>query len=195
VINKGPSEVTTPGSGVSEIEGPEFKTFDDYFRADYRLVVSFLMMIGARLEEAEDAAQEAMAEVARRWATIKHPKAYARLASKRMFLRKRVDDERSLGFRGGARLPLDSDLAVDTAVLADWVTTLTELDAILTAVQALPPVQREIVAMYMSGFEPKAIAAELKRRPSTVRSNLRHGLRELRKLLTEVPEGANGKGK
>lgn len=189
-----------PSAGVTGLENGapgtqnEFDRFDDYFKADYRSLISFLIFIGASLEQAKDAAQEAMSQVAARWAAIANPKSYARCVARRAYYRMNEDDQRARSpQRGRTQIELDGDLAVNTAVFADFVKTITELDAIQTAIQRLSPVQRETVAMYLSGFSPQETAEVLKSKPATVRSNLRHGLRELKKLL-EIPEGASETG-
>jgi RNA polymerase sigma factor (sigma-70 family) len=174
------------GGDAAMKERPAFETFDDYFRTDYRSVVGFLMLLGAGFEEARDAAQEGMVEAARRWGSIDHPKAYVRIAARRAYYRQDLDDRRSRLATVGRRTDSESDLAVNTAALNDWVTTITELDAIQSSCNALPEAQREVVAMHIQGFTPQEIAAELGRNSATVRSNLRHGLSTLRRSLMKT---------
>jgi len=189
-VNKNQSGVHGPeGKGAKHAEPRSFRNFDEFFNAEYRQVIGFLMVQGAGLEEAKDAAQEAMTEVAQRWSSIKHPRAYVRLIARRAYYRMDADDRRARSPNGGTRVELDSDVAINTAVLQDWVETLAELDAILNAFQTLPATQREVVALYLSGLTPQQIAVGFEMNPATVRSNLRHGLGRLRAILA-IPDEA-----
>jgi RNA polymerase sigma-70 factor (ECF subfamily) len=188
---------TDPGKG-DETPNPvpqKYSNFDEFFLAEYRLVVGLLLSLGAQLDQAKDAAQEAMIEIAQRWASIEYPKSYVRIVARRSFYRMNADDIRARSPQGGSRIELDDDLVVNTAALHDWVQTITELDSILNAIATLPPKQREVVALSLSGLSPQEIAAELDANDSTVRSNLRHGLTAIKAHLTRLAENAASTGR
>jgi DNA-directed RNA polymerase specialized sigma24 family protein len=55
---------------------------------------------------------------------------------------------------------------------------------VLALLRALPPAQREVLALAADGFEPGEIAEITGQHTATVRSNLRHGRRRLIHLMT-----------
>ena len=163
-------------------------SLDEFFRANFRPVVGLLLSMGANLEEAQDAAQEAMTEVAQRWDTIRNPRAYVRTVARNAYYKMNVDEAKLRSPNSGmTRVDLDPDAMVDTEVLEEWIITLTEVDAVLNVIQKLPERQRETLALYLSGMSPLEISQQLGRNPATVRSNLRHGLKALKETLA-IPD-------
>jgi DNA-directed RNA polymerase specialized sigma24 family protein len=84
-----------PGAAVAE-PPPAPAGFEDFYRASYRKVVRAAMLAGATIDEAEDAASEALTSMARTWPVPGRPLSYACTAAVNYFIKSRT--------RGDARL-------------------------------------------------------------------------------------------
>jgi RNA polymerase sigma factor (sigma-70 family) len=151
----------------------------DFYRAQFRPVVGFLLVIGAPIEEAKDATQEAMIEVARKWQTIDNPKGYVRTCAIRAYVaalnRDRKRDERARRAVSAGDLVTSPD---DSYENREWIRSL---------LAALPPVQRQIAGLvFFDGLEPMEVAQILGGSSATVRSNLRHACENLRRELARL---------
>lgn len=78
------------------------ESFEAFFRKDYVRLIAFLVSCGFTADEAEDAAQEAMVAVFRRWAHIAEPQAYVRLTARRLAVQRRQRDHQGLSLAEGA---------------------------------------------------------------------------------------------
>ncbi len=141
------------------------------------------MAFGAYIEEASDATQEGMIEVAQRWERIKYPRAYVRKVAMREYIASDVSLKRvaeALTPKHGA-----------TEEASDETASIIELGIIRTAIAELPISQRETIAWVLSGYLVSEIATQTQQNADTIRSNLRHARKALRKKLWEAPEGAD----
>lgn len=151
--------------------------FDDFFRREYPLLVKVVMAVGGTLEEAHDAVGETMADLWRRWSTVREPRAYARTAVKNCFFKQRKRERAGLekAVRGGHLTP-EADECAELSVWEDrqWVGQL---------IGSLPTAQREVVEAVLAGMAVEQIAEVFGRTPATIRRRLEratHRLAELR---------------
>lgn len=153
--------------------------FDDFFRIELPRLVGFLINAGFGLEEARDAAAEAMLSTLQAWAELDYPKAYVRKAAHHVASNQtRRDQERTLrSIQGGWVTPdqIDPFATVDDAL--DGPARLSEL------MNLLPHRQRLVLAWHLDGFANTEIACHLNMRPATVASHLRHAKQRMRDQL------------
>ncbi|MEU4668124.1 sigma-70 family RNA polymerase sigma factor [Amycolatopsis sp. NPDC023774] len=155
--------------------------FDDFFRADFPLLVGFLRKQGHDRATAEDAAQEAMTKALALWDGITHRKAWVRKAGLRIANDHRRRQERE-----------DWTPEEDPVATANGSAGYEERELIVQALSRLPPRQREVLAWYIDGYSTGEIAALLSTRVSTVRSNLRHARKQLDDLHSRLRETEGG---
>lgn len=162
----------------------KYGSFRDFFQDQRPRLTLMVVMSGATLAEAEDAAQEAMREVALKWGKVEFPAAYARTIALRSFWR-----ERNRLAREGKRLS-------EAGARGDWPAARSpvELDEgseyVLNLLNTLPQEQRVVMALTVDGYDSSAIAEITGQLAATVRSNLRHARRNLARRLdpNELPE-------
>jgi RNA polymerase sigma-70 factor (ECF subfamily) len=157
---------------------------EEFFRKNYRNLLTITMYAGATQEEAKDAANGAMEDLVANWDRpedpIRDPLKWARKAAISHFLQEKtrgMDRDRHRMVQKGAGTP---DGGHDEEVLLwenrRWVEQILE---------ALPPKQREAMTLITEGFKPAEIAALLGRTPGAVRQNL---LEARRRLRAEMPQ-------
>lgn len=146
--------------------------FDDFYRDSFKSLMKTVMYAGATRHEAEDAVQDAMQELHRRWPEIEHPHAYARRAVRSSFLK--IRDGERLRRRKEQAAAWDCENGTengdqDLTIWEDqqWVRQLLD---------SLPPSQREVMKFVCEGYKPKEIAQILGKTPNAVRQNL-HAVR------------------
>jgi RNA polymerase sigma factor (sigma-70 family) len=134
-------------------------------------LVGFLLVQGARFTEAADIAQETMTRAYKLWATIDHPKAWARTVASRALA------------RNIARIPEDprEEIAEETLLVPSSinVTEWEEHHEILRVLSLLPPRQRQVLAWTFDGYSPAEIGEILGISSETVRANLLKARRAL----------------
>jgi RNA polymerase sigma factor (sigma-70 family) len=165
----------------------DIKDFKDFFRVEFPRLVKFLLTAGFGVEEAQDAAAEAMVDLYLRWAHVGNVTAYVRAAALHSATNQaRRDRERvTRSIRGGWVVPelVDPFGSVDE-----------RLDAgrqLLELVRCLPYQQRVVLAWHLDGFKNTEIADHFEMNPATVGSNLRHAKQRLREML-EIQRRAKG---
>ncbi|WP_433266718.1 RNA polymerase sigma factor [Actinosynnema sp. CS-041913] len=146
--------------------------FDEFFRADFARLIAFLVKLGYRSQDAEDAAGEAMASLYANWASVEQPRAWVRLVARRHVLRfARRDVERS------AREVLARRSRVAPDERADVVEDVLWLAGIL---EQLSPQERVVMVLSMDGFTSVEIAAHIGIAPATARSHLHNARKRLK---------------
>ncbi|MBC9006157.1 RNA polymerase sigma factor [Micromonospora aurantiaca (nom. illeg.)] len=150
--------------------------FAEFFAAEFPSLVSFLLLQGASLEEAEDAVQEAMLLTLPHWNTINSPRAYVRVAAMRRLQRQRqMLRNRARPF---AEVPEPSQMRNPHEIEA-----ASEKQHVLAVLGRLPQRQRQVIALTIDGYSPAEIAEMLHVDPVSVRSSLRHARQSLRTAL------------
>ncbi|MFJ9121285.1 RNA polymerase sigma factor [Streptomyces sp. NPDC102394] len=138
----------------------------------------FVATLGATWEEAEDAVSEALVDLLLRWHDIRSPRAYCRLVAERAYVNSEVrlrkaPDAALRGSWGPA--PQGSRDAYEGL----------EHDDALRHLRLLDQEQRRVMAFLYDGYAPDEIAKLLKKKASTVRSNIRHARKRLKKAIAD----------
>jgi RNA polymerase sigma factor (sigma-70 family) len=147
--------------------------FADCYAQEMSGLVWFVMSLGASVEVAADVAQSAFADAFPVWTTIRYPRAWLRRVAERGYYRRGTREMlvESPPERPG---PLPTASAVE---LRD------EARAVLAALAALPPKQRQVMAWCIDGYGPAEIATELGADPAAVRQNLAKARKNLKRML------------
>jgi RNA polymerase sigma-70 factor (ECF subfamily) len=149
--------------------------FGNFYRAEMKRLIAFLLYIGASPSEADDLAQDAMVRLLpERWLSMEHPHAYLRKVAFHAYLRGQGAPTVSV-----AELPeLPGGLDPVTHV------ELSELNArVFDAVLALPSCQRTVMAFVLSGADANEIATALNTSLGSVYTNVSRARAELKKTL------------
>jgi RNA polymerase sigma factor (sigma-70 family) len=161
--------------------------FNAFYRAEHRVLVRFVMFLGADAGTAEDIAQTAFTRAFPMWHTIRFPQAWLRKVAQNEYLRH---------CRAAARVtsldatPGQADrLAEISAAMA--VEQHADTREVLAAIADLPPKQRQVMAWHWDGFSDAEIAAEIGDSAAAVRKNRNRAMKNLRKSLAHV--GRQGK--
>jgi RNA polymerase sigma factor (sigma-70 family) len=167
------------------VPGPTMtpEQFEEFYTARYLRLVKFLVLLGATVEEAEDAVQKAMLDFWTRCRTgqiPEHPVAYVQRAAFHFFIKERQ--------RERERLPreLQGGHLVIEAHLDDGLTELEDNQYIERLLDCLTPVQRSVIKLVMDGLFTHEIAVELSKNDANIRQHLRNG----RDRLKQHPEMA-----
>jgi DNA-directed RNA polymerase specialized sigma24 family protein len=170
--------VATPAAGARPTAPPEFEVF---FRTSFPEVVGTAMIAGATRQEAEDAADTALADMFPGWAVTVHenPLAYARQAAVHHFIKAKTRGDprviRRLIERG--RVPLREgveDPRLNELEDSEWVASVLSL---------LPRAQRAVMQCIADGIPRAEIAENLGMSREAVRRNLCDARARLAELL------------
>jgi RNA polymerase sigma factor (sigma-70 family) len=148
----------------------EFSAF--YIQRFPKTVLSLVYM-GADLQEAEDAVQEAFTLAYKEWETIREPAAWVRTVAVRAYMRNSRRADRASG------LPSEFDSRV--AELPESFSL--EQQKVLELLRSLPPRQRAILALLYDGHSPREISTILNISDSTVRAHLHKARQQLKAAL------------
>jgi RNA polymerase sigma factor (sigma-70 family) len=157
---------------------PHSEDFDEFFRAEFTLLVAFLRRLGHGLEASKDAAAEAMVCALHSWNRLTTPQAWVRIAARRIALRE-LRRQRRLTDRAVSTGLVTSDPSPDPS---DVVTGRLRVAALLAT---LPSQQREVISWYLDGFQTCEIAELLGISEANVRSTKRHARKLLQKRLDD----------
>lgn len=161
--------------------------FVELYRDAFRGLTSNAMLIGATLEEAQDAAQAALTDLlnrAMRGTVIRRPYAYARTAMWRYFVSQRERDRKqiqNLIQRGYA-----SPEACNDPAMTAWE----EREVLKSLLVGLPPAQYAVTLLALEGLNITEIALELGKSSETVRKNLQLARAKLRERHGSSPAAA-----
>ncbi|GAA2362535.1 hypothetical protein GCM10010170_058700 [Dactylosporangium salmoneum] len=164
--------------------------YDDFFDSTYPLLVKVAMASGASLYEAEDAADEVMEDIYRRWGTITQPRAYARRAVLNAVAKaKKRDGERVGRTIASGHVTPEADDGTD---LCAWENR----EWVLQHLNTLPPAQREVMAGVVDDLSTAELAEALGKTEPTIRKNLQWARERLKIELAkewqreqQVPSG------
>jgi RNA polymerase sigma factor (sigma-70 family) len=155
--------------------------FEEFYTAQYLRLVKFLVLLGATVEEAEDAVQKALLDFWKRCRAgqvPEHPVAYVQRAAFRFFIKERQRERERLPreLRGG-HLVIEEHLD-------DGLAELEDNQYIERLLENLTPVQRSVITLVMDGLSTHEIGIELGRNDANIRQHLKNG----RDRLKERPE-------
>lgn len=139
--------------------------FARFYREHMPRLAAYLTYQGATAHLAADIAQDAMTEVFRRWDTVKSPRAHAWTIAYRAFIRHALNE---------AEVPVAEVREPVTAPPrpGDAGARLEEQQQVLEVLRALPPRQRQVLALTFDGWTPAEIASLLGLDPPAVRASL-----------------------
>jgi RNA polymerase sigma factor (sigma-70 family) len=157
------------------------KQLEAFYAIEYPKLVKILVLLDATIEEAEDAAQKAMTDFARRSKTVgapDHPASYVRRAAVHFFIkeRQRERERPQREVRGGL---------IIEAHLDGRLTTLEDEQYIEHLLRRLTSTQRQVIRLVMDGLSTREIAEELGKTDETIRQHLKNG-RDRLKLHPET---------
>ena len=161
--------------------------FVELYPDAFRGLTGNAMLIGATLEEAQDAAQAALTDLldrAMRGTVIRRPYGYARTAMWRYFVSQRERDRKqiqNLIQRGYASPEACNDPAM---------TTWEEREVLQGLLAGLPPAQYAVMRLALEGLNITEIALDLDKSPQTVRKNLQLARAKLRERHSRSPAAA-----
>jgi RNA polymerase sigma-70 factor (ECF subfamily) len=157
-----------PASGSLPSGGSE-QDFKRFYSEHFPRLVAYLLYQGTRAHLAADLAQEAMITAYQRWDAVIAPRSYVWTVAYRAFIRNALHE---------AELPV-AGVPEPTALLPhpeDAEAWLQEQE-IMEVLNALPPRQRQVLALTLDGWTPAEIADLLGIHSSAVRSNLKKARR------------------
>jgi len=152
-----------------------------FYTAEYAKLVKILVLLDATPEEAEDAAQKAMADFVQRSKTERaptHPAAYVQRSAINFFIKERQ--------RERERLPRElrsGHLIIDPHI-DDRLTSGEDEEYIERLLECLTPTQRRVITLVMDGWSTREIADKLGKSAENVRQHLKNG----RDVLKQHPE-------
>jgi RNA polymerase sigma factor (sigma-70 family) len=155
--------------------------FPAFFEKEVKNVIRFLLATrGGCLEDARDAAQEAMVEVLRRWAGIERPEQYVRRVAMQKWNTAWTQRDRRQAAEAEAQAARQGPASTTIG------TSYRQLHA---AIEKLPEQQRKAIVLELDGRTRTEIAATLGITEVTVRSHLRYARDKLGLLLADLPMG------
>jgi RNA polymerase sigma factor (sigma-70 family) len=167
---------------------------EEFYTAQYLRLVKVLVLLGATVQEAEDAVQKAMLDLwmrCRSGQTPEHPVAYVQRAAFRFFVKERQ--------RERERLPreLQGGHLVIEAHLDDGLEELEDNQFIEHLLEFVTPVQRSVIKLIMDGLSTHEIAVELDKSDANVRQHLKNGrdrLKQHPEVAPLAPQATSGLG-
>lgn len=138
--------------------------FAEFFRAEHKKLIRFVMAIGAGGDEAAEIAQATFFKAFEGWDAIRVPRAWIRRVAANELTAARQAARRE---SPQATLP-DAPVPVSTALAVEMTE---EAGQVLAALRALPPRQRQVMAWIIDGFGPTEIARELGISPESARQS------------------------
>lgn len=155
--------------------------FARFYRERIGRLVAYLIYQGAPAHLAAELAQEAMITACRRWDTITSPRAYVWTVAYKGFLRHALHDPEE----PVAEVPESAIVLPHPEEAEAWL----EKQQIIEVLRALPPRQRQVLALTIDGWTPAETAGLLGILPSAVRSNLMKARRNAAEYLRRIGEG------
>ena len=137
--------------------------FASFYREHIRRLFAYLLYQGAPAHLAAELAQEAMITAYERWDTIRSPKGYVWTVAYRALIRSAPDPELPV-----AEVPEPAPLLPHPEEAEEWL----QKQLVINVLWALPPRQRQVLALTLDGWAPAEIAVLLGIDSAAVRSNL-----------------------
>ena len=169
----------------------EMAAFRDFFMAEHLRVRRFLRLCGFSTESAEDATQEAFMRAFTSWVSILNPPMWIRTVALREARRRSARSMREWPVGQAGEL---AQLGPELRAAPDLENVEEALSA-LNLLRQLPEAQAAVLALDLDGFNVHEIAEILGTRMATVRSNRRHALVRLRRIMEEEQLFPSGPGR
>jgi RNA polymerase sigma factor (sigma-70 family) len=158
--------------------------FEEFFRSSFRGLVRAAMYAGATLDEAEDAASKALAEMLRRWDMCGASLAYARKATVHNFIKDKTRGSR----RVACRLIEEGHVPAHEGAEDGQLTVREDEEWVAHVLSSLPPAQREVMELITKGFDRDEIAETLGKSRAAVRRNICDARVSLARILNRDGE-------
>ena len=142
------------------------------YQAEKPRIMRYLIQCGASWHDADDAAQRALTALYEQWDAVRNSRAWLRKVAFREFIRAAGANGFSTGDHDRLGVPVDS---------AD-IEALLEQDAVLSVIRQLPPLQRQVFALYFDQLSTSEIADMLQITAAAVRQNLARARARLKEL-------------
>lgn len=164
--------------------------FAPFFREHFDTLKIHALMIGGSLEDAEDAAQEAMTQVFNKWSDITSPLAWAKKATWSSLVKARMRNRQRLELEEQSARTNRLGQAEDEVALNLWE----DSQWVRQLLDPLPKAQRQVMELAIEQFAPAEIAEVLGKTAATIRANLHKARQTLQKLLKQggVPQPSTG---
>jgi RNA polymerase sigma factor (sigma-70 family) len=166
------AEAGTLPAGSGELRDAEFAEF---FRAEHKKLIRFMLAVGAGGDEAAEIAQVTFVRAFEGWDAIRSPRAWIRRVALNELtaVRRAVRRETPQATFPDVPDPVSTALAVELTE---------EARRVLAALQQLPPGQRQVMAWIVDGFGAAEIARELGVSPESVRQSYAKARRNLGRI-------------
>jgi RNA polymerase sigma-70 factor (ECF subfamily) len=153
--------------------------FEAFWDAHYRYFLMMLMAVGATLEDAEDTIQDVAVKMLNKdtWSELTtNPKAWVRKGVLHTYYDQQKKRRRARDAEKNLPPPPGSYVDHRANVWEDW-------QRVKQMLSKLPPAQREVVELILAEMTTGEIADLLGKTPATIRQNLAHARKRLRKNL------------
>lgn len=167
-------------------QGDSLVCFENFYRHEYRLLLEVVMLIGGTLDEAHDTVNQTMETLIPRWAKIRHPHKYVRVAVVSNFIKYKKRD------RQGLQKAVEGGYLVQEAHDCPELTVWEDKQWVEQLVSSLPRAQREATEAILEGLTIEEIAEELGRTPEAIRKSLERAKHRLGLLREERGQGHDG---
>jgi RNA polymerase sigma factor (sigma-70 family) len=144
--------------------------FEVFYRSTITPLTAFLVFHGAHVNDAGEVAHDTLRKAYERWRKIDNPRAWAFRVAARELVRRVASVKRH---------PIVDPAELSPVMRSDPIGDWQIEHDLITALKALPPRQRQVMAWTFFGYTPSEIAAELRLTSEQVRSNLRLARRRL----------------
>jgi RNA polymerase sigma factor (sigma-70 family) len=158
-----------------------------FYRQQYPRLVWFLLKVGANESEAEDAAQEAMAQAIKAWERLDYPVTWVRRAAFTSYLRHAQSARREAPVVGSTAPIRESAQKSD-------IDLQEEQRFVISVMSQLPPAQRAVAALRYDGLTHEEIAVVLGKSACDVRSLWRHARGRLKEVIQSEGVGSQNEG-
>ena len=171
------------GQASEPITAADIAEFDEFYRGRMIPLINVVRRLGAGEDDAFDIGQDSMAELLRNMSRVGRSTGERFNWVKRVAVRLFFD---RLEVAARERKAINQADWVRPVALDNIASTASE-HYVLHLLRRLPPAQQAVVALWVDGYSPAEIAELLGQpaRASTVSSNLRHGLNNLRAHLQQ----------
>jgi RNA polymerase sigma-70 factor (ECF subfamily) len=159
------------------------REFASFYREHIRRLVAYLLYQGAPGHLAAELAQEAMTRAYQRWDTIKSPMAYVCKVAYTTFIRHVLD----VAEEPVEEVPEPTALLPHPQEVEAWL----QEQQIIAVLRALPPRQRQVLALTYDDRSPAEIAGLVDIEPAAVRANLMKARRNAAEQLHKNREGGS----
>lgn len=143
--------------------------FAAFYREHFPRLMAYLLYQGATASLAADLAQDAMITAYRRWPELTSPRAYTWKVAGRAFIRHAVTTPEL----PADQVPEPASMLPRPGEAEAWA----QEQEVLTVLRALPPRQRQVLALTIDGWAPGEIAEMLGIDPAAVRGSLKKARR------------------